>query len=133
MQSLHPTYKLLKGKFMPLWFNQSKKLAEILQRPSMSDEEFLYRLKLSSEVARKTVKCCRIELGKAYKLPSEKLYPEDIFEDIIRLPTFEWDMLELAFSLEEALDITIDEKHFPDWTARDVTLGKWIINFISRL
>ncbi|MHC5734934.1 hypothetical protein [Nostoc sp.] len=117
---------------MPFWFNQSKKLDEILQRPNISDEDFLHRLQLSGETAIKTVKCCRSELGKSYRVSPEQLYPDDKFLDIIKLPTPEWDMLELVLALEEALGIRIDEKQVPDWTYRGITLGEWIIDFLCR-
>ncbi|KYC35486.1 hypothetical protein WA1_06575 [Scytonema hofmannii PCC 7110] len=117
---------------MHFWFNQSKKLDEILQRSGMSDEEFLHRLQLSGEVARKTVKCCRTELGKAYRLSPEKLYPDDSFRHLINLPTPGWDMLELVLSLEETLGAGIDEEQVPNWTSKDMTLGKWIVDFLSR-
>jgi hypothetical protein len=114
-------------------FNQSKKLDEILQRFDMSDEEFLHRLQISGEVALKTVRCCRTELGKTFRVPPEKLYPNDIFRDIVNLPASEWDMLELVFSLEKTLSIGIDEEQVPDWICRDTTLGKWIINFLRNV
>lgn len=82
---------------------------------------------------KKTVKCCRTVLGKAYQLSPEKLYPLDSFGDLINLPTPGWDMLELVLSLEETLGIGIDEEQVPDWTSKDTTLGKWIMDFLSRL
>lgn len=115
------------------WFNQSKKLDEILQRLDMSNEEFLHRLQISDEVALKTVRCCRTQLGKTFKVPPEKLYPDDIFRDITNLPASEWDMLELVFSLEKSLTIEIDEEQVPDWICRKTTLGKWIINFLRNI
>jgi hypothetical protein len=113
------------------WFNQSKKLNEILQRHDMSDEEFIHRLQISGEVAAKTVKCCRTKLGNTFRVPPDKLYPDDIFRDIINLPTSEWDMLELVFSLEKTLNIEIDEEQVPNWTSKNITLGIWIINFLK--
>lgn len=98
----------------------------------MSDEEFLHGIQLSSEAARKTVKCCRTELSKSFRLSPEKLYPDDKFRDIISLPTPEWDMMDLLFPLEEALGIGIDEEQVPDWTGKTVTLGGWIVDFLSR-
>lgn len=115
---------------MHAWFNCSKKLNKFLQRPNMSDQEFFHRLPLSGEVALKPVKCCRTELGNAFRVPPEKLYPDDIFRDIINLPAFDWDMLYLVFSLKEILSIDIEEEQVPDWIRRDITLGEWIIDFL---
>ncbi|MEH2109285.1 hypothetical protein [Nostoc sp.] len=98
----------------------------------MSDEEFLQKTQLSGETARKTVKCCRTELSKAFRLSPEKLYPYDKFLDIITLPSPEWDMMYLVLLLEEALDIGIDEEQVPNWTTKTVTLGEWIVDFLSR-
>lgn len=117
---------------MNFLFNESKKLNKFLQRPDMSNEEFLHRIQLSDEAARKTVKCCRTELSKAFRLTPEKLYPDDKFIDIISLPTPEWDMMELVLALEEALGIGIDEEQVPNWTTRTITLGGWIRDFIAR-
>ncbi|MBD2524095.1 hypothetical protein H6G86_16955 [Nostoc sp. FACHB-133] len=117
---------------MHFCFNQSKNLDKFLQRPDMSDEEFLQKTQLSSEAARKTVKCCRTELSKSFRLSPEKLYPDDNFLDIINLPSPEWDMMYLVLPLEEALGIGIDEEQVPNWTTKTVTLAEWIVDFLSR-
>ncbi|GBE92063.1 hypothetical protein [Nostoc cycadae] len=113
-------------------FKNSKKLNEILQRSAISNEEFVHNIKLSSELAIKTVNCVRIELGKAFRVPAEKLYPDDKFLDIISLPCWEWDMIELVLALEEILKIGIDEEQVPDWTSKDITLCQWIVEFLCR-
>lgn len=69
--------------FWSCWFNKSKKRDEILQGADVSAEEFIHKLKLSGEIALKTVNCCRTQLGQTFKIPAEKLYPEDIFRDLI--------------------------------------------------
>ncbi|WP_235526272.1 hypothetical protein [Nostoc piscinale] len=109
---------------------KSKQLSDIFQRSDMSDEEFIQNLKLSHELAKKTVNCVRIQLSKAFGVPSEKLYPDDKFIDIISFPCWDWDMIELLFALEETLKIDIDEEQVPDWTAKNITLGQWIVEFL---
>ncbi|AFY40965.1 hypothetical protein [Nostoc sp. PCC 7107] len=111
---------------------KTKNLNDILQRSDMRNEEFLYKLQLSGELALKIVNCVRIELGKAFRLPPEKLYPDDNFREIISLPCWEWDMIELVFALEEILKIGIDEEQVPDWTCKSITLGQWIVEFLCR-
>lgn len=117
---------------MQFFFKKSKKLNEILQRPEMNDEEFLQKLKLSDDLAIKTVSCVRTGLGKSFKIPPTKLYPDDKFREIISLPCWEWDMMELVLALEEILKIDIDEEQVPNWTSKDITLGKWIVEFLFR-
>jgi len=117
---------------MQFFFKKSQKLNEILQRPDISDEEFLQKLQLSDELALRTVSCVRTELGKFFKIPPTKLYPDDKFREILSLPCWEWDMMELVLALEESLEIDIDEEQVPNWTSKDVTLGKWIVEFLSR-
>ncbi|OCQ89894.1 hypothetical protein BCD64_18300 [Nostoc sp. MBR 210] len=117
---------------MKFIFKKSKKLNDILQRYDISDEKFIQNLKLSNELAIKTVNCVRLELGKSFQVPAEKLYPDDKFIDIISLPCWEWDMIELVLALEKTLKIDIDEEQVPDWTAKNITLGKWIVEFLHR-
>lgn len=38
----------------------------------------------------------------------------------------------LVLALEESLKIGIDEEQIPDWTSKNVTLGKWIVEFLFR-
>ncbi|MBD2491441.1 hypothetical protein [Aulosira sp. FACHB-615] len=113
-------------------FKKSKKINEILQRSDMSDEEFIQNIKLSNKLSTKTVNCIRLELGKSFQVPAEKLYPDDKFIDIISLPCWEWDMIELVLALEETLKIDIDEEQVPDWTDKNITLGQWIVEFLRR-
>ncbi|ACB50710.1 hypothetical protein cce_1360 [Crocosphaera subtropica ATCC 51142] len=40
-------------------------------------------------------------------------------------------MLELVFALEETLGIEIDETQVPNWIDKEMTLGKWIKEFIE--
>ncbi len=91
------------------------------------------QLELSGELAEKTVNVCRSKFGKFYELPPEKLYPDDNFREILRLPTNGWDMLDVVLSLEDTLEIAIYEEQVPDWAFNDITLGQWITELLSRL
>ncbi|MBD2497582.1 hypothetical protein H6G75_25190 [Nostoc sp. FACHB-280] len=115
---------------MRFTLKKSKKINEILQRSVLSNEEFIHNLKLSNELAIKTVNCVRLELGKSFQVPAEKLYPDDKFIDIISLLCGEWDMIELVLALEKTLKIDIDEEQVPDWTSKNITLGQWIVEFL---
>ncbi|MBE9209370.1 hypothetical protein IQ244_23285 [Nostoc sp. LEGE 06077] len=117
---------------MKFLLKKSKRFSEILQRSGISNEEFVHNIKLSSELAIKTVNCVRKELGKSFQVPAEKLYPDDKFLDIISLSCWEWDMIELVLALEATLKIDIDEEQVPNWTSKSITLGQWIVEFLCR-
>ncbi|MFN6068138.1 MAG: hypothetical protein ACK45T_13370 [Pseudanabaena sp.] len=129
--------QIIKELFLKMWVNQPINPDQFSQRPDLTNDEFLEGLYLSTEnefaLAQKTVECCRRQLEKAYQVPANKFYPNDSFLDIINLPNSDWDMLELVFALEETLGIDIGEEQVPNWTDKEMTLGKWIKEFISRV
>nr|WP_290221770.1 hypothetical protein [Trichocoleus desertorum] len=114
-------------------FHQRRKLKTLLQRPDISDDEFLANINLSDERARVAIHSFRLKLGEIYRIPPEKLYPDDSFRELLRLPNRGWDMLEIIFLLEEVLGVGIDVEQVPDWTNREVTLGTWISELLLNL
>jgi hypothetical protein len=103
------------------------------QRLPLKDLQFLNILGLDGNIAQQTVNCCRKQLGNSFRIDPEKLYPDDLFRDIIKLPAWDWDMLELILELENALNIEIDEELVPNWTSKNITLGQWILEFVYRI
>lgn len=114
-------------------FHQRRQPTTFLQRPDISDNEFLANINLADERARIAIHSFRSKLGEIYRIPPEKLYPDDSFRELLRLPNRGWDMLELIFLLEEALGVGIDVEQVPDWMNREVTLGVWISDLIHNL
>jgi hypothetical protein len=115
-----------------LWFRSNKR-EEISRRLPLNDLQFLNILGLHGNVTEQTVNCCRKQLGNSSKIDPEKLYPDDLFIDIIHLPAWNWDMVGLVLELENTLNIEIDEKLVPNWTFKNITLRQWIIQFIDRI
>jgi hypothetical protein len=91
---------------MAIWIARTERKV-FSQRLPLKDLEFLKILGLKGNIAQQTVNCCRKQLGNSFKIDPEKLYPDDVFMDIICLPAWDWDMVELVIELENTLNIDI--------------------------
>ncbi len=106
--------------------SQRFRLEEFLQRSPMSDEEFLTRVRLSGELFKKAVKYYRSRLSEIFRIPAEKIYPDDCFGALFRLPTrSNWELLDIILFLEEILEVELDETKVPECNFK-TTVGQWI-------
>ncbi|MBD1907593.1 hypothetical protein H6F66_15775 [Trichocoleus sp. FACHB-6] len=116
---------------MLFWFNRQKKLEEFLQRSPMSDEEFMNMVRLPGDLFKKAAKCYRSKLGEMFRVPPEKIYPDDSFSELARLGTSDWDILEIVLFLEQILEVELDDTKVPEWNLK-TTVGQWIIDLLVR-
>lgn len=97
----------------------------------MSDDEFMDTVRLSGRVFKKEIKCYRSKLGEIFRVPPEKIYPDDSFGELSDLLTSDWDILEIVLFLEDILEVDLDETKVPEWNLK-TTLGQWITDLLSR-
>ena len=110
---------------MLFWLNK-RKLDNFLHRPPMSDEDFLNHLNLSSKLFTGAIKDYRLKLSEMFLIPPENIYPNDSFKELFSLPTpSNWELLEIVLSLEEVLEVEIDDTKLPEWQAK-MFVGQWI-------
>ncbi|MCT7964394.1 MULTISPECIES: hypothetical protein [Oscillatoriales] len=121
----------MKREFMLFWFNSKKKLEEFLQRPRMTDEDFLSELGFSGTKLKKVVKDYRSKLGDMFQVPPEKIYPNDKFGELSRLQPCDWDLLEIVLFLEDSLKVELDDEKVPDWNGT-TNVGSWVADLLSK-
>ena len=94
----------------------------------MSDRDFSACVLPKIEVGENLAKAYRRTLGEMFDLPGAVLYPDDRLDDFMLLGKRDWDFMEIIFSLEDTLQISVDLDY--DFNFKK-SIGEWLQDLYS--